>query len=80
MKTVKSIEKCNKLSKRWRPGEAQFNAAALCLENQRRETVVEQTYNMAVERVFLISLKRKYAGNVVDRNRRDRLVCHYLNL
>ncbi|XP_028411851.1 uncharacterized protein LOC114534588 [Dendronephthya gigantea] len=61
MKTLKSIEKCNKLPKRWKPGEAHFNAAALGLENQRRDTIVEQTYNMAVERMFLISLKRKYS-------------------
>ncbi|XP_028416359.1 uncharacterized protein LOC114540363 [Dendronephthya gigantea] len=60
-KIVRNIEKSNKVSKRWKPGEKHFNASALCLEEQRRSTVVDQTYNLAVERLFLISLKRKYS-------------------
>lgn len=62
MRIVKNIENSNKVSRRWKPGESQFNASALCLEQERRNTVVEQTYSLAVERLFLISLKRKYAG------------------
>lgn len=63
MKVVQSTEKRQKVSKRWKTGEKRFNAAALSLELKRQEAVMETTYSSAVERMFLISLKNKYAGN-----------------
>ena len=63
LKSVKQIEKQQKLARRWRTGETKFKAAALSLETRRKESVLETTYSCAVERMFLISLKNKYAGN-----------------
>ena len=64
IKSLKGTERSQNISKRWKPGEKRFNATALSLENQRRECILEQTFNLAVERTFLISLKRKYAGKM----------------
>ncbi|XP_028415964.1 uncharacterized protein LOC114539523 [Dendronephthya gigantea] len=61
LKAVQRIEKQQKLKKRWKTGESKFNAAAISLEQRRQESVMELTYSSAVERMFLISLKNKYA-------------------
>ena len=37
------------------------DSAALCVEQGRRNRVMERIHAMAVERMFLISLKQKYA-------------------
>jgi hypothetical protein len=65
LKAVKIIEKHQKVSRRWKTGEDKFNAAACSLELRRQESVIETTYSSAVERMFLISLKNKYAGEFV---------------
>ena len=62
-KTVRATEKKQKLSRRWRAGDVKFNAAAISLESRRQESVIERTYASAVERIFLISLKNKCAGD-----------------
>ena len=63
VKLVENTERRQKVLKRWKPGEGKFNAAALSLEMRRNEAVIESTYALANERMFLISLKKKYAGN-----------------
>lgn len=65
LKLVENIEKRKKVSKRWKAGDTKFNTAALALEVMRKEEVVESTYSLAIERMFLITLKNKYAGNSV---------------
>ena len=63
LKLVENIEKRKKVSKRWKAGDTKFYTAALALEVMRKEEVVESTYSLAIERMFLITLKNKYAGN-----------------
>ncbi len=63
LKIVENIEKRKKVSKRWKAGDTKFNTVALALEVMRKEEVVESTYSLAIERMFLITLKNKYAGN-----------------
>lgn len=63
-----SIEKSQKVKQRWKVGEAMFNSAALTVEKTRRERAIERMYALAVERVFLLSLKRKYAGRAIMAN------------
>ena len=65
LKLVENIEKRKKVSKRWKAGDTKFSTAALALEVMRKEEVVESTYSLAIERMFLISLKNKYAGKSV---------------
>ncbi|XP_028416463.1 uncharacterized protein LOC114540544 [Dendronephthya gigantea] len=61
VKLVENTERRHRVLKRWKPGERKFNAAALSLEMSRNEAVIESTYALANERMFLISLKKKYA-------------------
>ena len=65
IKSLKDTERRQNISKRWKPGENLFNETALSLENQRLECILEQTFHLAVERTFLISLKKKYSGNEI---------------
>ena len=62
LKIIASTEKVYKVQERWKVGDKNFNSAALCVEQGRRNHVMERIYSMAVERMFLISLKQKYAG------------------
>jgi hypothetical protein len=62
LKIIASTERVHKVQERWNVGEENFNSAALCVEQGRRNRVIERIHAMAVERMFLISLKRKYAG------------------
>ena len=62
LKIIASTERVHKVQERWKVGEENFNSAALCVEQGRRNRVMERIHAMAVERMFLISLKRKYAG------------------
>ncbi|XP_046855989.1 uncharacterized protein LOC124449088 [Xenia sp. Carnegie-2017] len=60
-KQVENIERRKKVAKRWKPGEREFNTAALSLELKRNESVIESAFSLAIERMFLVSLKNKYA-------------------
>ena len=61
-KQVENIERRKKVAKRWKPGEREFNTAAFSLELKRNESVIESAFSLAIERMFLVSLKNKYAG------------------
>ena len=67
MKIVATIEKDHKIKKRWKAGEPKFTAAALSVEQERRNHTTRRLYALAVERLFLISLKKKYAGTLRSR-------------
>ncbi|XP_046861239.1 uncharacterized protein LOC124454475 isoform X2 [Xenia sp. Carnegie-2017] len=60
-KQVENIERRKKVTKRWKPWEREFNTAALSLELKRNESVIESAFSLAIERMFLVSLKNKYA-------------------
>ncbi len=62
LKIIASTEKVHKIQERWKVGEENFNSAALCVEQGRRNCVMKQIHAMAIKRMFLISLKRKYAA------------------
>ncbi|XP_028404241.1 uncharacterized protein LOC114537187 isoform X4 [Dendronephthya gigantea] len=61
LKIVMGIEKSYKVHPRWRMGEEKFNVAALSVLRDRRNQALEKLYSLAVERMFLLNLKRKYA-------------------
>jgi hypothetical protein len=63
LKIINSIERKNQVKRRWKVGEMQYNSAVRVLEEERKNRVLENLYTLAVERVFLLTLKRKYAGN-----------------
>lgn len=62
LKVVATIEKSYNVQQRWKLGDENFNKAAISIEEDRRSRTTERLYSLAVERMFLISLKRKYAG------------------
>ena len=62
LKVIVKTEKIHKVQQRWSVGEEKFNSAALCVIQETRNRAIGKIYAIAVERMFLLSLKRKYAG------------------
>ncbi|XP_028403401.1 uncharacterized protein LOC114526098 [Dendronephthya gigantea] len=61
LKVVATTEKSYKVLQRWKLGDENFNKAAISIEEERRSCTNERLYSLAVERMFLMSLKKKYA-------------------
>ena len=57
-------------------GDANFNAAAISIEVDRRSHTTERLYSLTTERMFLISLKREYAGTGVAELTSNIVVMH----
>lgn len=57
-----ATEKSHKVQERWNVGEEKFNSAALSVIEESRNRAIGKIYAIAAERMFLLSLKRKYAG------------------
>ena len=62
LKVIAKTERVHKVKQRWNVGEEKFNSAALCVIQDTRDRAIGKIYAIAVERMFLLSLKRKYAG------------------
>ena len=64
-KSLKAMESRHSVRQRWKPGDREFDAAALQINNQRREDTINALHVLSIERHFLLTLKKKYAGNFV---------------
>ena len=76
LKLLSTTEKNKKVQQRWKLGDANFNAAAISIEVDRRSHTTERLYSLATEKMFLISLKRKYAGTGVAELTSNMVVMH----
>ncbi|XP_028416218.1 uncharacterized protein LOC114540132 [Dendronephthya gigantea] len=61
LKTVESMERKHHVIRRWKVGDVKYNTAVRSLEEDRKNRVLESLYSLAVERAFLLTLKKKYA-------------------
>jgi hypothetical protein len=64
-KSLKAMESRHSVRQRWKPGDQEFDAAALQINNQRRKDTINALHVLSIERHFLLTLKKKYAGNFV---------------
>ena len=64
-KTLKTMESRHSVKQRWKPGDREFDSAALQIINEHRKDTLSALHALSIERHFLLTLKKKYAGNCV---------------
>ena len=57
LKVIVKTERIHKVQQRWSVGEEKFNSATLCVIQETRNRATGKIYAIAVERMFLLSLK-----------------------
>ena len=62
-KTLKTMESRHSLKQRWKPGDLEFDTAVILINKERRNDTLKALHALSIERHFLLTLKKKYAGN-----------------
>ena len=62
MKRLDIIERKNGLRQRWQENERAYQAAKSRLDDKNRTRQMFQLHKLASERIFLLEMKKKYAG------------------
>eukprot|EP00794_Sanderia_malayensis_P001316 gene1316-1462_t len=73
------IEKTNKISKRWKSGEKEFRDALHSFEQKKKVGFLTKARSEAVERVFHLSLKKKYSAGQKIPNQIEKQIRKYTN-
>ena len=63
-KALRNVEIRHSVRRRWMPGEQEFDSAAHEIEKERRVDTISALHSLSIERYFLLTLKKKYAGNL----------------
>lgn len=64
-KILKDIERKHSVKERWKPGHPNFDVVALQVIQGKRKDTIGALHGLSIERHFLITLKKKYAGTVM---------------
>ena len=62
-KTLKTMESRHSVKQRWKPGDQEFDKAVMLINKERRSDTLKALHVLSIERHFLLTLKKKYAGN-----------------
>ena len=63
-KTLSGVEKRNGVGTRWKIGEQAFESLMNRLKTKKQHACLLTLHRIALERIFLLELKAKYAGTV----------------
>lgn len=70
-KKLEEFEVKYSLPKRWLPSDSQYRECAYAVLLSKKEQLLLHIWNTAQRRMFLLDVKRKYAGFYMN----DRIVC-----
>ena len=62
-KELKVIERKNAVESRWKSDSVDFQDSLTKLEDEQKVGILSKARSEAVERIFHLSLKKKYSGN-----------------